>query len=352
MKNKELLVFERLLQLLNERPKNTRYYKHLKILAEHTLYFYENNGQDFDKISMSKKDIVTSEFEENPNHPQADNTDAVNPKKIKSELDYFIYSDSGIIQDFLDLGYIPHFKEDKSDGGSGKPSYYSLIIRKIDEENKFLERSSCVYKIRYEHIDKSLVKLSLFSKLFFDKNHELKMRSFKGIFLLLILLNSFFMYLLLISFLIVSIFFIPRLLDINLIVMPVVIIFFLLIFIHIIYSFHIPLNKIITHKIVKAPQFFIHLNQDNADIEFYKSAYKKDSDKEYKIARITEIRSICPICTAPILLMDGKPDQSAPLVGRCIEAPHAHVYSFDRMLMIGYFLGHPTYLQENQDSES
>lgn len=40
----------------------------------------------------------------------------------------------------------------------------------------------------------------------------------------------------------------------------------------------------------------------------------------------------------------GKPDQKQPLVGRCKEAPHAHVYSFDRMTMKGCFLGVKNYL--------
>ena len=46
-------------------------------------------------------------------------------------------------------------------------------------------------------------------------------------------------------------------------------------------------------------------------------------------------------------LADGKPDQKAPLVGRCREAPHAHVYSFDRVTLRGYFLGHEGYLKIN-----
>ena len=64
----------------------------------------------------------------------------------------------------------------------------------------------------------------------------------------------------------------------------------------------------------------------------------------YKVARVTEFIATCPICSAPIELADGKPDQKAPLVGRCREAPHAHVYSFDRVTLKGFFLGHEGYL--------
>jgi hypothetical protein len=41
----------------------------------------------------------------------------------------------------------------------------------------------------------------------------------------------------------------------------------------------------------------------------------------------------------------GKPDHKELLVGRCREAPHAHVYSFDRVTLKGYFLGHEEYLK-------
>lgn len=112
-------------------------------------------------------------------------------------------------------------------------------------------------------------------------------------------------------------------------------------------QFYHHLNKLPEYRIIKAPFPFKSFMHNNAEIEFF----GKEKDYEYNIVRITEIRSVCPICTAPILLMDGKPDQSAPLVGRCIEAPHAHVYSFDRVLMTGYFLGHPAYLQEYQEQE-
>ena len=102
-----------------------------------------------------------------------------------------------------------------------------------------------------------------------------------------------------------------------------------------------PLHHLMTHRVSKAPLLFASLNTDNADIEMYKGA------DGYRVARITAFTSICPICTAPIELADGKPDQKPPLIGRCREAPHAHIYSFDRMTLKGYFLGHEGYLKNS-----
>lgn len=72
----------------------------------------------------------------------------------------------------------------------------------------------------------------------------------------------------------------------------------------------------------------------------------RNNDK-LNVARITEFTATCPICSGVIELANGRSDQKPPLVGRCKEAPHAHVYSFDRMSMKGYFLGVPDYLKNS-----
>ena len=99
-----------------------------------------------------------------------------------------------------------------------------------------------------------------------------------------------------------------------------------------------PLQSLPQHRVIKAPMFFANINDDNADIEMYRNKDKLN------IARVTEFTAVCPICSGVIELANGRSDQKPPLVGRCKEAPHAHVYSFDRMTMKGYFLGVPDYL--------
>lgn len=61
----------------------------------------------------------------------------------------------------------------------------------------------------------------------------------------------------------------------------------------------------------------------------YRDQYKN------QITRFTRFVGTCPICTADVVLRKGKPDFSVPLVGRCVESPFAHVYSFDRVTMKG-----------------
>ena len=78
---------------------------------------------------------------------------------------------------------------------------------------------------------------------------------------------------------------------------------------------------------------------DNADMEMYKG------DSKFRITRITAFQSVCPICSAQIQIDYGKPDLKELLVGRCRESPLAHVYSFDRDTLKGFFLGHEGYLK-------
>ena len=78
---------------------------------------------------------------------------------------------------------------------------------------------------------------------------------------------------------------------------------------------------------------------DNADMEMYKG------DSKFRITRITAFQSVCPICSVQIQIDYGKPDHKELLFGRCRESPLAHVYSFDRDTLKGFFLGHEGFLK-------
>lgn len=64
----------------------------------------------------------------------------------------------------------------------------------------------------------------------------------------------------------------------------------------------------------------------------------QQSRERNQLTRITRFKGICPICSAEVVLRIGQPDHNLPLVGRCVESPFAHVYSFDRVLMCGKLL--------------
>lgn len=347
MSKNHILVFETLKKAIDNLADEQASFLYLNSLIERAIKNAKNPINEFevDKISRAELHAITY------NTP----LDEIDKERVKRNLNIesfkkflinLISNNQELQVKFKDLGFYPVIKNSEGKGRGNERKIW-LDIDVYDEnifgkenQKEIIDKST----IKYDRQENSLVKISLFSKIFFDKNYELKMMSFKGILLLFILINSFFINLIIIALLFVSIFIIYEFLKIGSIITPTLIFLSLFMFSYFMYNFYIPLNKIQTHRIVKAPQLFKYINHTNAEIEFF----GKEKDYKYNIARITEIRAVCPICTAPILLMDGKPDQSAPLVGRCIEAPHAHVYSFDRVMMVGYFLGHPMYLQEDQ----
>lgn len=169
------------------------------------------------------------------------------------------------------------------------------------------------------------------------------MYSFKGLLLIALMLASLLLDILIVLFSVVFIIFMKDVPTLSLITALTIIAFIPFAYMNFLWFFK-PLHHLMTHRVSKAPILFASMNIDNADIEMYKGA------DGYRIARITAFTSTCPICTAPIELADGKPDQKQPLVGRCREAPHAHVYSFDRMTLRGYFLGHVGYLKTHSNA--
>ena len=74
------------------------------------------------------------------------------------------------------------------------------------------------------------------------------------------------------------------------------------------------------------------LSEEHADFEMY-----RDRDRN-QLTRVTRFKGICLIYSAEVVLRAGKPDHNLPLVGRCVESPFAHVYSFDRVMMAGRLL--------------
>lgn len=57
--------------------------------------------------------------------------------------------------------------------------------------------------------------------------------------------------------------------------------------------------------------------------------------------RITRYASQCPVCGADMELANGAPAWPGRIVGRCVDSPQEHVYTFDRVKLIGESLRLP-----------
>lgn len=94
-----------------------------------------------------------------------------------------------------------------------------------------------------------------------------------------------------------------------------------------------PWFRVVNDCVVKAPLWLTAISEKNScELEMFRQG-------KYRWTRLVRFSADCPICGSNIELRPGKPDQNLPLVGRCIESPYAHVYSFDRMTLQGTYLG-------------
>lgn len=93
-----------------------------------------------------------------------------------------------------------------------------------------------------------------------------------------------------------------------------------------------PWFRLLDERVVKAPYWVPAILEDPCELEIFRH------DKERWI-RLVRYVADCPLCGGTVELMPGKPDQCLPLVGRCLESPHIHVFTFDRTSLQGTYLG-------------
>ena len=98
-------------------------------------------------------------------------------------------------------------------------------------------------------------------------------------------------------------------------------------------NFYAPWWRLVDDRVIKAPAALLSIFEDSAELEMH-----RDSEGR-QWTRFVRFSADCPICSGRVLLMPGKPDQALPIVGRCIESPYAHVYSFDRARLSGTYIG-------------
>jgi hypothetical protein len=352
MENKHLEVFEELKKQLLNFPRDTLYDKYLDTIVTAQLKKIKYSDDSFEPEKLSRQYVYAKA--KGVNEDDVDGQTAKNSiktSKLNLELSNFIRSQPDCEQAFDDIGYIPVVIASLSSGGAKNRALLWMDIEAVKNDSDKLEeglKATSLHTdeeieddedfsfVTYERKPESEIKPSLFTKLFFKKG-KLKLRSFSGVLLMLLLMLSFVADIFITVFSILVLFLLSDLPSFKLWQVMVLLLLIPVAYLNWRYFF-MPLYVLPNHRVIKAPMFFANINVDNADIEMYRNKDKLN------IARITEFTAVCPICSGAIELANGKPDQNQPLVGRCREAPHAHVYSFDRMSMKGYFLGVPDYL--------
>lgn len=229
----------------------------------------------------------------------------------------------------LQLGYTPG-------GGRGVVSLYWLELEPQNDAEKTLEIEPSS-TIIYRRSAKGAIKTALAARLFL-KGGEMRNLSVRGLsFLSSILLGStLWMALLAIVLFALSQRDGPITMG-SLITLGLTLAGFVFIW----RDFYTPWFRVIDDCVVKAPEWVSAFSETSCELEMYRH-------DNYRWTRLVRFTADCPVCGSTIQLQPGKPDQNLPLVGRCLESPRAHVYSFDRMTLRGAYIGPPMPEEKDQ----
>ena len=215
-------------------------------------------------------------------------------------------------------------------GGRGKPSQYWLTVTEEQAEALAKQPKHVDLDIGYRQTAKGEVKPSLWLRWIFREG-ELRTRSRQGILFLgaLFLLSG--VWILMYAASVLGLYLshepatIARLTQL---------LFVSLCFIFVWRYVYHPWWKLIDHRVILAPSGAAALLEDPCQLEMY----RRDSEKWIRLVRFT---ADCPLCGGSVELAKGHPDHQQPLVGRCQESPHYHVFSFDRSHQAGTYIGPP-----------
>lgn len=100
-----------------------------------------------------------------------------------------------------------------------------------------------------------------------------------------------------------------------------------------------PLVRLYDRWIVMASPLLYPFSEWDCQVELQWDAESSEAPRArgYTL-RLVRYAADCPLCGGKVWLRDGGIEYLGRLVGRCIEEPTEHVFSFDRKLRAGYWL--------------
>jgi hypothetical protein len=82
-------------------------------------------------------------------------------------------------------------------------------------------------------------------------------------------------------------------------------------------------------RLIPAPEVLLKWGEEPAQLENFKEG-------DVRILGLVRYSGTCPICAAKVELRYGDGNERRRLLGRCIEAPQDHVFTFDRVMRKGF----------------
>lgn len=306
-------------------------YECLKVICDGTLRALTSNN---DEIVAYSRSALKASVDGQPSIDRSDQKEIqkwIDDRKLNAVLLNITKEKNDL---FSDLGYVPIVRNNGTKGGKGNEKLFWLDIEKYPESVEDLAEDNGdavdFSSVAYTRAEPSTIKVFWFYKLIF-KHGELKNRSLRGLALVTVIFSSLvlgLLYLICVSLVLVRSGQTFTSFD------------FFILLTNGLFTWNAwkkwfqPILNIPESRVIKAPLGFLALSELDAEIEMYRDKHRN------QITRFTRFTSVCPICTSDIVLREGMPDQKAPLVGRCVESPYDHVYSFDRVTLKGKYLGY------------
>lgn len=229
----------------------------------------------------------------------------------------------------MGLSHLPVIASSEPKGGAGNQRVYWLAVRPLEANEAASAAGQERRQIVYARTANGEVQPALLLRLIFRKG-VLENRSWRGVMLLVsVLIGMGFLSLWIVAS-IWSLSEIDQALTLRQLAISALVVFLAWVIWR---DVHQPWVELVDNRIVKAPAPLLSLKEDSAELEMYRD------DAKRPWTRFVRFSSDCPLCGGQILLAAGKPDHKVPLVGRCGESPHAHVFSFDRARLSGVYIG-------------
>lgn len=229
----------------------------------------------------------------------------------------------------MGLNHLPVIASSEAKGGAGNQRVYWLATRPMETSEVASAAEQELRQIIYARTENGEVQPTLLLRLIFRKG-VLENRSWRGVLMLITVLLGMGFLLLWVFASIWGLSAIDQALTLRQLASSVLVVSLAWITWR---GMHQPWVELVENRVVKAPSPLLSLKEDSAELEMYRD------DTKRPWTRFVRFSSDCPFCGGRVLLAEGKPEHQVPLVGRCSESPHAHVFSFDRARLSGMYIG-------------
>lgn len=318
-------VIQCLVDDLRKTPVDSKVYNVLDFMAEEKLKALENGREE--PLRHERSSLMANVVDKNSRA-------TLTPARWlpANTLEHFLESRMVSLTQRLraaDLNQRPVIKTDNDRGGAGKQRTYWLDVEPLPEEDSESSKAERILAVRYQRSSTGEVTPSWLMRWIFS-NGELKNRSHRGFWLLGLIVLT----LTLLALWLAAGLFGLAVTSTTLTLGQLITVAILAAGTWTVWSqLCKPWIELVDHRVVKAPLALLNWKEQSAEIEMH-----RDNERN-QWTRFVRFTADCPICSGRVELMTGKPEHRLPLVGRCIESPHAHVFSFDRTLLDGGYIG-------------